>query len=319
MHAPLQMRVRKHLLRFCVGVILTTVTLQMVISAEPATPSIDAGAPTKVASVWPGRAPEWNAPEAAETDTTGPTGGKVAGRRVIRLGNVSKPEIHIYEPKEKVSDTAILIAPGGGYSILAWDLEGTEIAEWLQELGITALVVKYRVPTRNEPEKWLAPVQDLQRSIAMLRNGGIEGLSPKHIGVLGFSAGGNASARVATARQRFYEPVDDFDRGEIKPDFAILVYPAWLVKNDDRSELIDEISVNDQTPPMFFAHAADDRVTCMSSVTLFGHLATQEIPSALHVFASGGHGFGGRQAGNATDTWPSLCEDWMRSQNWIAK
>ena len=280
---------------------------------------IAVAAPDQVQAVWPGKPPTWNPPQEAEADTTGPSGGLVADRRVIRLGNVSHPELHLYEPHGKDTETAIIIAPGGGYSILAWDLEGTEIATWLQDLGISAAVLKYRVPTRNEPEKWLAPVQDIQRSIALLQNGGISGFAPKRIGVLGFSAGGNASARVATAKHRFYEPVDDFDKGGVRPDFAVLVYPAWLVDKDDPFKLTDSISVDSQTPPMFFAHAADDRVSCMSSVTLFGALQSNGIPSSLHIFASGGHGFGARSAGTPPDAWPSLCETWMRSRGWISK
>ncbi|MGI9474927.1 MAG: alpha/beta hydrolase [Rubripirellula sp.] len=318
MHAPPTSLVRRMLSQFAAVTWIAFICQHPVSADEPS--SLDMPKPSQVVKIWPDHPPQWNAPAAAEADTTEPSGGKVADRRVIRLGNVSTPELHVYSPENGASvDTAVLIAPGGGYSILAWDLEGSEIATWLQELGITAVVVKYRVPTRTEPEKWLAPVQDLQRSIGILRNGGIEGVSATRIGVLGFSAGGNASARVATASRRLYEPVDQYDQGSVKPDFAVLVYPAWLVKDDDRTELIEDIAVTDETPPMFFAHAADDRVTCMSSVTLFGHLRSHNIPASLHVFASGGHGFGARQAGQPTDAWPSLCEKWLDSQGWLTK
>ena len=191
-------------------------------------------------------------PDQPEQDTSGPDGRTVAEKPVIRLGFVSQPELHVYRPKGNPSDTAVLICPGGGYSILAWDLEGTEIAQWLQGIGVTAIVVKYRVPTRTSEPKWLAPVQDIQRSVSLVRSGAIEGVSPKRIGVLGFSAGGNASARVATAAQRHYELIDAHDEASATPDFAVLVYPAWLVRGDDETKLIEELEVTKDSPPMFF-------------------------------------------------------------------
>ncbi len=270
--------------------------------------------PDQIVPIWPDAPPAWVAPDLPERDTTGADGRTVAGRRVTRLGNVSTPQLHIYQPKSKSSDTAVLICPGGGYNILAWDLEGTEIAEWLRGLGMTAIVVKYRVPSRKSDPIWLAPVQDIQRGLSLVRSGAIEGVTPKRIGLLGFSAGGNAVARTATASKRHYEPVDDTDQSDASPDFSVLVYPAWLVERDNSHQLIEEIQVTDQTPPMFFAHAFDDRVSCMSSVTLFSELQKRGIASSLHVFASGGHGFGGRDAGSPTDAWKGLCETWMREQ-----
>lgn len=266
-----------------------------------------------IVPVWPDASPAWHAPEKPEFDTTTSKSNRIANQRLVRLTNVTTPELHVFQPKGPATETAILIAPGGGYSILAWDLEGTEIATWLQSLGITAIVVKYRVPTRKEKENWLPAVQDLQRSISLLRNQGIPGVSAARVGVLGFSAGGNAAARVATSPKRFYEPTDGNDVAGFLPDFAVLVYPAWLVK--EGSTLIEDISVSPQTPPMFLAHAANDPVTCLSSVTLFGALQKANVSSELHVFASGGHGFGGRKTGNPTDAWKTLCEQWLRTRN----
>lgn len=273
----------------------------------------------QVISIWPDSPPQWDAPDESEQDTSGPDGGRVADKPVIRLGFVSKPELHVYRPNNNGSDTAVLICPGGGYSILAWDLEGTEIAQWLQGIGVTAIIVKYRVPTRRSSVKWLAPVQDIQRSISLCRSGAIEGVTPKRIGVLGFSAGGNASARVATASKRHYAVVDKHDQANPKPDFAVLVYPAWIVKEDNPTHLTDGIQVTKESPPMFFAHAADDRINCMSSVTLFGQLKHHGVASSLHVFASGGHGFGGRKTGKPTDAWKDLCATWMSSHSWLTK
>lgn len=274
--------------------------------------------PVGVVQIWPGEPPQWNAPDQAEHDTSDADSQSVAGRPVIRLGFVSKPELHVYRANSlKQSDTAVVVCPGGGYSILAWDLEGTEIAEWLQGIGVTAAVLKYRVPTRDEEEKWLPPVQDIQRSISLIRSGAVKGFKPARVGVLGFSAGGNASARAATAPKRFYEAVDESDEASATPDFAVLIYPAWLVEKEEPTKLIDDVKVTDQTPPMFLAHAFDDRITCLGSVTLFSELQRRNIAAALHVFAGGGHGFGARISGTADDHWPSLCESWMRDSGWL--
>jgi endo-1,4-beta-xylanase len=270
-----------------------------------------------VVSIWPDSPPEWDAPDESERDTSGPDSRRIADKPVIRLGFVSKPELHVYRPENNTTDTAVLVCPGGGYSILAWDLQGTEIAQWLQGIGVTAIVVKYRVPTRSSSAKWLAPVQDIQRSISLVRSGAIEGVSPKRIGVLGFSAGGNASCRVATASKRHYQKIDKHDQASPNPDFAVLVYPSRLIKEDNPTQLIDEIKVTEGSPPMFLAHADDDRITCMNSVTLFSQLKQHGVASSLHVFASGGHGFGGRKADKPTDTWMELCSSWMRSQGWL--
>ena len=279
----------------------------------------DAVVASRVVDVWE-KIPAWNAPTEPETDTTKPDANKVAGKRVIRLGNVAKPELHLFPATgDDCADTTVVIAPGGGYSILAWDLEGTEVAQWLNSIGVSAAVLKYRVPTRSEAQNWLPAVQDIQRSISLIRSGAMKELPAKQIGVLGFSAGGNAAARSATAPKRFYDASDSSDEASFLPDFGVLVYPAWLVQKDDASKLIDDLKVTSATPPMFFAHARDDRVTCMSSVTLFAQLQRHNIAASLHVFADGGHGFGLRPNGTSEDRWPLLCESWMRSQGWLTK
>ncbi len=186
-------------------------------------------------------------------------------------------------------------------------------------LASPRLLLKYRVPTRTNETKWLAPVQDIQRSVSLVRSGAVEGVAPKRVGVLGFSAGGNASARVATADKRHYEAIDNIDDASAMPDFAVLVYPAWLVTDEEPLKLIDDLHVNEKSPPMFFAHAADDRINCMSSVTLFNELKQNGVPSSLHIFASGGHGFGGRTAGKPTDAWRDLCATWMSEPRLVEK
>ncbi|WP_372721609.1 alpha/beta hydrolase [Novipirellula sp.] len=298
------------------GLIVFTGSLQ---AETPAAVAAAATAsPDAIVNVWPSEPPAWTPPSEAEKDTSDENSRQVAGKYVTRIGNVSTPQLYVYHPKADVkSDTAIVVCPGGGYSILAWDLEGTEIAEWLQEIGVTAVVLKYRVPTRSEDENWKPAVQDIQRAISMVRSGVVEGVSAKRVGVLGFSAGGNASARSATASKRYYDAIDDHDAANYVPDFAVLVYPAWLVEKDDTSTLIDDIQVTEKTPPMFFAHARDDRISCLGSVTLFTELQKHGINAALHVFGSGGHGFGSRPNDQQTDAWPELLTLWMRDLKWI--
>ncbi len=293
----------------------------------------DAPAPSLVLKVWPDTPPDFTPSYQPEADTSAPDANRVAGKTVIRLGNVQSPELHVYQPTTGASSTAIVVCPGGGYSILAWDLEGTEIAQWLQKAGVTAIVLKYRVPSRDASKKWLAPVQDIQRSIELVRTGQVAGVKVDRVGVLGFSAGGNASARAATTQHKHFsidssnqattrtdeQPTSAEELKGVRPDFAVLVYPAWLVKEDDSSQLIDDVTVDNTTPPMFFAHARNDRVSCLSSVTLFTELQKRDIPAALHIFADGGHGFGARPVSLAHDRWPGLCEDWMRDRGWLAQ
>lgn len=267
-----------------------------------------------VVTVWPNSPPTWDAPTQPESDTSGPHDRSVAGQPVIRLGHVSIPQLHVFAAKDAAgqpSSTIVVVCPGGGYNILAWDLEGTEIAQQFQASGVTAVVLKYRVPTRPRDDRWTPVIQDIQRSIALCRSGAVTGSVPTHVGVMGFSAGGNAAARAATTTQRTYESVDDADATITPPDFACLIYPAWLVQEDDPDTLQDGITINAQTPPMFLAHAENDGLTVMNVVTTFTRLHQAGVPAALHVFTGSGHGFGSREDGRADDLWMPLCVRWL--------
>ncbi len=278
------------------------------IAAEASDPQSD----VVVVPIWPGEPPSWTRPEKAESTDDGVTSRRVAGQPVSRISNVSKPELHLYPSGG--ATTTVVICPGGGYHILAWNLEGTEIAKRFQEDGFNAVVLKYRVPTAKEDQKWLAPVQDVQRSIALVRSGAIASIKTQRVGVLGFSAGGYTAARAATTLERHYAGVDDSDQADFKPNFAVLAYPAYVTENPKSPKLNDHWKITSKTPPMFFAHAFDDPYTCMASVGLFSELQRNGVPSSLHVFSKGGHGFGGREAGQETDYWLTLCMAWMRDQ-----
>ena len=239
---------------------------------------------------------------------------------VTRVSNVTQPTLTFFRPeKDKDTGAAVIINPGGGYSILAWDLEGEEVAHWLNSIGVTGIVHKYRVPGASAGKpRYEAPLQDAQRAVSLVRSKAAElGIDPKRIGMLGFSAGGNLTAVACTnSERRAYEPIDEVDKVSCRPDFAILIYPAWLAK-EDKPELVAEVPVNEKTPPMFLAHAGDDPIKVDASVVMYQALKRAGVPADLHVYTTGGHGFGLRPSANPCSHWPERCAEWMRNQKLI--
>lgn len=270
-----------------------------------------------VLDVWPGRPPGETTALPPEADATKPTDNLIAGRPVVRLGNVSRPTLHVFRPaKEQDTGAAVLIAPGGGYNILAWDLEGEEVAAWLNGIGVTGIVLKYRVPRRpGQPagEPPIGPLQDAQRALSLIRSkAGEWGLDPRRLGMLGFSAGGHLTAAAATGfDRRAYEAVDEVDRQSCRPDFTVYVYPGYLVGQNTEA-LNPALTVTSETPPAFFAHAGDDRVRPENSVAMYLALKKAGVPAELHVYSAGGHGFGLRPTEQPVTSWPRRCEDWLR-------
>lgn len=265
-------------------------------------------------NLWPGQAPGDTGELPPERNTTGADGRKVAGKPVVRLGNVAKPQLTIFPaPADIASGTAVVICPGGGYSILAYDLEGEEVAQWLNSLGVTAAVLKYRVPKRPERERHAAPLQDAQRALGLLRaQAGELGLNPKRIGIMGFSAGGHLSAAVcANWKQRTYPRVDAADEASCRPDFALLIYPAYLIKTDF-PVLNPEVAVSTGSPPAFLVHAGNDPIPVAGTVHYYLALQQAKVPAELHVYAEGGHGYGLRPTDDAITGWPRLAERWLR-------
>jgi len=252
-----------------------------------------------------------------ERDISNDESNLVAGKPLIRLTDVAKPELHIFRP-EKPNGAACLICPGGGFHVLAWDLEGTEVAVWLNSIGVTAGVVKYRVPTgsHGDPGKWRGPVIDTQRAISIMRaNAKDWELDEKRIGVLGFSAGGCTAGRTALQHgERLYENVDDIDKASCDANFAVLVYPAYLTVSKDDDSLREDLVVNEDSPPTFLVHAANDRVTCASSVSLFMALKRAKRPAELHVYTTGGHGYGLRKTAEDVTKWPERAGRWLEEQ-----
>lgn len=270
----------------------------------------------KPIELWPSTPPGRIAAKGEELDTTNEKGNKVAGKSVIRLGNVSKPTLTIYQPPaEKNTGAAVLICPGGGYSILAYDLEGTEVCEWLNSIGVTAGLLKYRVPKSEGDPRPIEALQDAQRAMSLLRSRAADlGIDEKRIGVLGFSAGGHLSARLSTNNvTRAYEAVDEVDKVTCRPDFAVLVYPAYLIHKEAEKEL----PVDAQTPRTFLTMAADDPVDADNVLKYALALKHAKVPVELHLYPSGGHGFGLRRTEAACTQWPDRAAEWMRSQGLI--
>ncbi len=255
--------------------------------------------------LWPGMPPGETAKLSREYDSSGPSSRLVDGRRVTRLTNVSTPTLAIFKPEAEIdTGTAIIIAPGGGHKILAYDLEGTEVAEWLNSIGVTGIVLKYRVPIRDPAKPWLASVQDGQRAISVVRGRSREiGVDPARIGIMGFSAGGSPTRYSALVKDRLYEPVDKFDDVPFRPDFAVPIYSGGIP---------EEATITEDCPPFFMVIAHDDRDRSVAMAELYIALKKANVSAELHVYESGGHGYGLRRTELPVTSWPDRMEEWMR-------
>lgn len=285
---------------------------------NPAICNADETRASEVIKLWPNTPPGPARDVGEERDITKPEDRLIAGRRIIKLANVATPEAHVYLPPAQTrSGATVVVCPGGGFHILAWDLEGTEIAEWLNSIGITAVVLKYRVPTAKVEPKWLQPVQDVQRTMSIVRSRAKDwGMKTDQIGILGFSAGGHMAGRAALTTERLYEAVDDVDKQSFLPNAAMLIYPAYFA-NKEETALADDLHVTRNSPSMFLVHAFDDPVTVNSSLLMAMALKKSGVPSELHMYDTGGHGYGMRPVdGKPVTMWPQRCEEWLRRNHW---
>jgi len=267
--------------------------------------------------LWPGTPPGEQAALGPEMDTTKPSDGLVAGRGVIRLGPVRSPTMTLYRaPADGNTGATVLVFPGGGYTILAMDLEGTEVCQWLNSLGVNCALVKYRVPVRAGLPRYGPPLQDAQRALGMVRYRAAGwGLDPKRIGILGFSAGGHLVAALSTNFDtRTYPAVDDADKVSCRPDFTLLIYPAYLTsKGDQGPVLAPELKVGANTPPSFLIQAEDDSVGVENTLVYYAALRAARVPAEAHLYPIGGHGYGLRATLKPITGWPRLAEAWLRS------
>ncbi len=276
--------------------------------------------------LWPDNAaitrPDVDGEERA-TEVTKP----VAGRPWVSIQNVMRPTMTVFPAKGVNTGAAVVVFPGGGYHILAIDLEGTEVCDWITTKGVTCVVIKYRVPGGGPyglkmPRVPMA-LQDAQRAIGLLRERGSEwGIDPHKIGVLGFSAGGHLVAWVSNEGTRRYPPVDAADKQSSRPDFAVVLYPGhiWDDKGNTLQKPANGLRVTAATPPTFIVQAQDDPVDNIhESITYYLALLDADVPTELHLYAHGGHAFGLRATDQPITQWPALVETWMRTIGMLPK
>jgi acetyl esterase/lipase len=279
-----------------------------------------------VVELWPGNAPDEIGNIGAEKFVLSP---KLERKQVEvteptkMVTNVTKPTITVRKPaKDKDTGTAMVICPGGGYWNLYWQLEGEEVAAWLNSLGVTGIILKYRVPRRpDEPkgEPARRPLQDAQRAVRLVRSKAKEwDISPERIGIVGFSAGGHLAIATATSFERSsYEPIDDIDKISCRPDFAVLVYSGYL-KAKDKEDLAPGLHIPNGTPPVFLAHGGDDIVSSPEhSVVMYLALKRAGVPAELHIYATATHDFGVRHSDHPYSTWTESCSNWLRHQGFL--
>ena len=276
--------------------------------------------------IWPGVPPHARRPAAAEAATTTGTDHFVAGSPWTYVSNVSQPTMTVYTPTGRNSGAAVVVFPGGGYQILAIDLEGTEVCDWLTSKGITCVLLKYRVPNAGGAwsqacgcdikTKSSMPLEDAQRTVGLVRARAAEWhIDPHRIGVLGFSAGGHLVAALSTHfDRRVYAAVDAADKQSCRPDFAVALYPGHLWITPGKFELNPNIHVARDTPPTFLLQAENDDVDDVNnSLVYYKALKNAGVPAELHLFAEGGHAFGLRPSKFPVTGWPRLVEAWLQT------
>lgn len=270
-----------------------------------------------VVDVWPGETPQDKGIQGEEREFQ--YDSDILGESTRLITNVTHPTISIYPAPGDLPKTAMIICPGGGYHNLFWDLEGVEVANWLNEHGMTGVILKYRCPRREgdiRGEPPLGPLLDAQRTISLVRSRAKEwNIDPDRIGMVGFSAGGHLCLATATNfDQRKYTPIDDIDKVSCRPDFAVLCYSGYL-----KSTMADTISpglrVPEGTPPIFLAHSSDDKISD-SEHSVFMYLALKRggAPAELHVYVTGDHDFGVRKNDRLPSSWTDLCLNWLTSR-----
>jgi acetyl esterase/lipase len=293
--------------------------------------------------IWPGAAPDPQPVAGPEKVETSGNEFLVAGRPAVGVSNVTRPTMTVYSPTGKNTGAAVVVFPGGGYQVLAIDLEGTEVCDWLTPKGITCVLLKYRVTDVGPypksgpyPESPMA-LEDAQRTVGLVRFHAAEWhIDPHKIGVLGFSAGGHLSAAISTHfAKRLYPAVDAADKESCRPDFAVAIYPGhlslsaaeWDAKQGTKQFVVPrpanadedlgsnpEIPVTSQTPPTFLLQAEDDHVDNVNdSLAYYIALKNAGVPVEMHLYAHGGHAFGLRRTKFPITGWPQLVEAWLET------
>jgi acetyl esterase/lipase len=275
--------------------------------------------------LWPGAAPDLQPLPGAETvKTSDPKGKLIGGKTVVSVTNVSVPTMTVYAPTAANTGAAVVVFPGGGFEILAMDLEGTEICDWLVARGVTCVLLKYRVPSipyrwqsNSRPHNREVPVpslQDAQRALRLVRAHATEwSVDPHKVGVIGFSAGGYLVAEASTQYvKNWYARVDAVDEQSARPDFALAIYPGHLV--DNKGVFNRNVPVTKDTPPTFLLQAEDDPVDSVDeSLAYYTALKKAGVPVEMHLYAHGRHAFGLRPTSEPITHWPALAEKWLHT------
>jgi len=280
-----------------------------------------------VLELWPGKVPDATGDIGAEKFLMSPRldQKQVEVTEPTRLvTNVTRPTISIYRPaKDKETGAALIICPGGGYWNLYWQLEGEEVAAWLNSRGVTGIILKYRVPRqpneiKDEPAR--RPLQDAQRAVSLVRSKAVQlGIDAKRIGIIGFSAGGHLALATSTRfEKRTYPPTDAIDEASCRPDFAVLCYPGYL-KAKDKNELAPWLHIPSGTPPIFLVHGGDDIISSPThSVVTYMALKRAGVPTELHIYATAAHDFGVRKSDHPCSTWTEACIRWLGQLGFIS-
>lgn len=264
--------------------------------------------------LWPNGAPEPVATTGPERDIYQPSDGLIAGRRIIRLTDVSQPSLAVYKPTAaQNTGAAVVVFPGGGYSILAYDLEGTEVCDWLGSIGVTCVLVKYRVPVKAHYPESTIDLEDAQQAMRLTRSHAAEwAIDPHRIGALGFSAGAHLVA-VLSNHWDFKAAGAATDAADARPDFAFVLYPGYLAVGPTLSALAAGVEPTATTPPTFLLQAENDGAHVENAVVYFQALKQAKAPAELHIFAEGGHGYGLRPTDLPITHWPALAETWLHT------
>lgn len=276
--------------------------------------------------IWPSTPPDSRPMPGPEYSKSRGNKSLVAGKPWTEVSNVSIPTMTVYSPVGKNTGAAVVVFPGGGYHVLAMDLEGTEVCEWLASRGITAILLKYRVPVpHHHPNSGAYPdspmdLEDAQRTIGLVRlHANQWHISPHKIGVLGFSAGGHLVAAASTHfHKRLYHPIDAADKLSCRPDFGVALYPGHLWIDDEKFELNPNVPVTKETPPQFLLQAENDHVDNVNdSLVYYVALRKAGVPAEMHLYATGNHAFGLRRTKFEITRWPELVERWLKSMGML--
>jgi acetyl esterase/lipase len=288
-------------------------------------------APSFNIPVWAGNPPGETLPEKPETISRNRSGN----RAIISISDIWNPSLDFFPaPTETNTETAVVICPGGAYQSLAYDHEGIRVAQWFNSIGVNAIILKYRVPRRPNTVFGELPLKDAQRALSLVRAKSTEWkINPARVGIMGFSAGGHLSALASVAPARTYEPQDDPDKFSCRPDFSILIYPAYMTEkgkdsygfSKQRNAKLSEDALTPRTtpgpgtPPAICIHSANDPYTSDGSLLYFRALRKANISAELHIYATGGHGWGMKKGSEPSETWNAAVASWLKHTGWLKK